>query len=251
MADNRQTSTVDLFSISPARLALLSVLTIGLYEIYWFYRNWKALKGIDPEVKHPFWRAVFTVFYCYSLFKKVLGAAKKLNYKGAYNPGPLATTYIILLLIGDGWGRASNLDKDTDITLMIVSLLSFVPLLYIQRALNFIAGRHHSKRKFRPTVGEVLVVIIGFVIFLTSLYVVFGTKHLTLDQQNQANELKTKSDSLYSQYQSCANSLNQRYNTLDNTNQEAVDSYNADYNSCESLRTQQNQAAADYNNIVR
>jgi uncharacterized membrane protein YvbJ len=35
---------IEYFSIPPKRLALLSILTLGLYEIFWFYKNWEAIK---------------------------------------------------------------------------------------------------------------------------------------------------------------------------------------------------------------
>ena len=43
----RAQATVEQYSNAqaPWRLVLLSIITFGIYEIYWFYRNWKHLKA--------------------------------------------------------------------------------------------------------------------------------------------------------------------------------------------------------------
>src|SRR6266571_6685632 len=41
-ANNTETTKpqASFFVVSPAKLAIMSVATLGLYQIYWFYRNW-------------------------------------------------------------------------------------------------------------------------------------------------------------------------------------------------------------------
>lgn len=249
--EHKASKVVGLFAISPIRLAILSVLTLGWYEVYWFYRNWEALKGVDKEVKHPVWRAIFTIFYCFALFKTILKAAKKLGYKGSYSPGTLATFYIIIILVSKGWSRAENIDKTTDIILLIAISLSFLPLLYVQNAINHINNHQKLKTIRRFTIAEVVIIIIGMIIATWSVYATVASPHVVLspEQQTQSNQLKDKSDSLYSQYQICTESLRQRQDTIDTEDQVAVDSYNADYDSCEAIRVEQNKAADDYNNL--
>ena len=35
------------YPVSTTKLVVLSILTGGLYEIYWFYKNWKWIKQRD------------------------------------------------------------------------------------------------------------------------------------------------------------------------------------------------------------
>jgi len=97
---------IEYFAIPPKRFALFSILTFGIYEIYWFYKNWQAVKKAEGQNISPFWRAIFAVFFCHGLFKKLLESAKAHGYKESYSPGWLATAYIVLLLVGNGLSRA-------------------------------------------------------------------------------------------------------------------------------------------------
>ena len=63
------------FPVSPLKLIVLSVCTFGLYKFYWFYKNWCLIKERESSLSMqigfrdsgimPFWRALFTVLYCY------------------------------------------------------------------------------------------------------------------------------------------------------------------------------------------
>lgn len=48
-----------LFPVSPLKLVVMSTVTLGIYEIYWFYKNWKLVKQQTDRDIMPFWRAFF------------------------------------------------------------------------------------------------------------------------------------------------------------------------------------------------
>jgi hypothetical protein len=37
------------FPVSLFKLTVMSLFTLGLYEIYWFYRNWQLIKAMNPS----------------------------------------------------------------------------------------------------------------------------------------------------------------------------------------------------------
>ena len=121
-------SSIEYFSISPKRLALFSILTLGIYEIYWFYKNWEAVKKAENLKISPLGRAIFAVFYCNSLFKKVLESAKSHNYQNSYSPGWLATAYILLLVVGNGLSRVESTDVGFNLLWLVIAISSFIPL---------------------------------------------------------------------------------------------------------------------------
>src|SRR5690625_4658746 len=41
------------------KFILLSLATLGLYELYWFYRGWSFVKRSEKSRIMPFWRTVF------------------------------------------------------------------------------------------------------------------------------------------------------------------------------------------------
>jgi hypothetical protein len=60
-----------LFSTSPWRLVIFSVLSLDLYGLYWRYKQWQAIKKAEQSNIYPFVRSFFLVFFLYSFFKKI------------------------------------------------------------------------------------------------------------------------------------------------------------------------------------
>ena len=63
------------FPVSSLKLVVMCIVTFGIYEVYWFYKNWKLIKQRTASDIMPFWRAFFAVLFCYSCFKRIEEAA--------------------------------------------------------------------------------------------------------------------------------------------------------------------------------
>jgi hypothetical protein len=50
------------YAVPPARVVTLYVLTFGMYGIWWFYQNWRAIKRHDGSSIWPIPRALFSQF---------------------------------------------------------------------------------------------------------------------------------------------------------------------------------------------
>lgn len=57
---------VRFFPVSPLKLVVLSTCTLGLYQIYWFYKQWDLIKKHSEPDIIPWGRALFSVLWCYS-----------------------------------------------------------------------------------------------------------------------------------------------------------------------------------------
>jgi hypothetical protein len=67
--------TPEFFPVSLTKLFVMSTVTFGLYEIYWFYKNWRLVKNQEGTNIVPALRAIFCVFFCYWLFERIEGDA--------------------------------------------------------------------------------------------------------------------------------------------------------------------------------
>lgn len=76
-----------LFVLPLWKLIFMSITTFGLYEIYWFYKNWVAIKISEGSKIHPFLRAFFGNFTAYAMFRRL-----QVRYAGL-----LAIFYFILV----------------------------------------------------------------------------------------------------------------------------------------------------------
>jgi len=61
---------------APFKFVILSVATLGFYELYWCYKCWSYIKDEDRESIRPFWRAFFAPIWTYALFKEVYKGGK-------------------------------------------------------------------------------------------------------------------------------------------------------------------------------
>src|SRR5262245_56072236 len=108
MSDEATTRTYRLppfYSVSCTKLALMSVFTLGVYLLYWFYKQWE--KVIDqPEARglvslnkpRPYLRAAFSIIFCYPLFRRIKKVSRELQLRSRFFPGPTAIVYLLLWL---------------------------------------------------------------------------------------------------------------------------------------------------------
>jgi hypothetical protein len=128
------------YCVSPAKLAILSLASLGLYELFWFYKNWKMVEARSDQNISPFWRALFSPIFCYYFATTTNSAAESLNITQRIRPGIIATAYIGLIL----------LQRLPD-PYWLICFLSFVPLIPITRQIHTI---HTTIRPgFESTVG--------------------------------------------------------------------------------------------------
>jgi len=86
------------FPVSALKLVVMATVTFGIYQIYWFYKNWKLVKQQTASDIIPFWRSLFALIFCYWFFKLVKEVATFHRIPFRSSPGILAITWIILEL---------------------------------------------------------------------------------------------------------------------------------------------------------
>lgn len=160
-----------LFSVSPLRLLLLTILSMGFYRIFWFYKNWAAVQKIQKLDISPLSRALFSIFYCHELFSKIINLARERGYTKRRSPLLFSSAFIVLSLASIALGRYESTDIKVEIYWLVLSNSVIIPLLFIQDAINFYNTTiNPSKvRHIGFSKGEILVTISGFIIF--SMYI--------------------------------------------------------------------------------
>jgi hypothetical protein len=148
------------FLVSSTKLVVLSLCTVGIYEYYWFYKNWRIIRDRTGEDISPFWRTFFALFYCYQLFDRVRKHSPELSTSG-FPAGLLAAGWIILSVV---WKLPDPY--------WLVTFLSVFILLPVQQAINGInqaaASRHDPNARFSG--WNWVAVCLGGPLFLLALY---------------------------------------------------------------------------------
>jgi hypothetical protein len=128
------------FSVSPVKLVVMSVCTFGIYEIYWFYKHWGAIKKENNLDINPLARAIFAIFFCYDLFKRIQSAAALQKLKTFRAPRSLAIGWVIVNLL---WRL-----PDPYWLVSFLSVLFLLPVQTTANALNLISdpGRNPNAK---------------------------------------------------------------------------------------------------------
>jgi hypothetical protein len=113
------------FPVGTIKLAIMSLATLGLYQLYWSYRNWKSVQRLTGDKLSAPLRALFYPLTSYFLFKRMRNEARGLHQDLAISAGPLAIAVLVLTLL---WRLPDPY--------WLVSLLAFVPFLPVQSQVN-------------------------------------------------------------------------------------------------------------------
>lgn len=157
-----------------SRLIFISVISCGLYEVYWIYKNWSYLKQRDNLDIMPFWRGWFGIFFCHSLFNKI-HQDRELNRfeKASFQASPLATLWVIMIITANILSNLGN-TVITIITLLLPAFLCFVP---VQKFINKVNSKRNPNTPYTKwTTGHIVCVILGLLIWSSLLLTV--TEHL-------------------------------------------------------------------------
>ena len=87
------------FPVSLMKLAVMSICTFGLYQLYWFYKNWSLVREREGLNIAPMLRAYFASFFCYSLFTRIQDTAEAQELRVTLASGFLAAGWIVLTLL--------------------------------------------------------------------------------------------------------------------------------------------------------
>lgn len=123
---------IPFFAVSVRKLVLMSLCTFGLYQVYWFYKNWRRVQERGEHNIMPVMRAIFGIFFCYAFFKRVRDYEHPNVSSASLPAGPLALVWIILQFSAS-WPKAPTI-------LSLLTTISVFCLVPVQVRINQING---------------------------------------------------------------------------------------------------------------
>lgn len=149
------------FPVSKTKLVVMSICTIGMYDFYWFYKNWKLIKDRENLEIKPFWRSFFAFFYCHSMFDRISNYS---NSPSRFNSILFAALWIIIFLL---WKLPDPYS--------LISTFSFIPLIVVQDHVSQINQEHSpdaaSNKNFSK--WNILAVAFGGALFALIVFASF------------------------------------------------------------------------------
>ncbi len=109
------------FTPSTTKMVVMSICTLTLYEIFWFYKNWVIIKNQGKKC-NPLLRAFFSSLFAYSCFRHIRQAKVKNKVEIKF---PILFFFIVYFVLG----IASKLPGQYG----VISMLCFVPIALANR----------------------------------------------------------------------------------------------------------------------
>ena len=170
-------STDAFYVVSLTKMIVLFIATMGGYQLYWHYRNWRLVEqralsegGPDGDV-WPVPRAVFSIFFIHSLFGKVKEYAVAHERPADFDTTLTATLIVVMSL----FGLTGMFVKEPKLLLLLsaVSLILLTPiaLLYrkAQRFINETCGDPMGASNSAFTAANYIWIVIGVLVWLMQL----------------------------------------------------------------------------------
>ena len=139
------------------KFALLSILTVGTYDIIWFYKNWKFIKERDGSDIMPFWRAIFGVLWCFPLAKDIR------QHSPEPAPGYLGALPLAYLAFHLCWKLPEPW--------WLISMFSFIPLAVLVLQVHRINSTRGSRAPYygRIGLGAVTGMVVGALVLVMAV----------------------------------------------------------------------------------
>ncbi|MBW4574595.1 MAG: hypothetical protein KME08_04860 [Aphanothece sp. CMT-3BRIN-NPC111] len=151
--DNQQFSNVQPIW----KFCFLYIITFGIYQLPWAHKHWKFIKERENLKISAWFRSWFLPFFLYSLCQKVFALAEEQGYREKPSPFQITLFYWIFVVL-------SRLPDP----LWLISLLSFVPLLSILKAINYYweQKQQHLPKRTSFTGREIAWIVFGVIFWL-------------------------------------------------------------------------------------
>ena len=63
ISENIEVDKIEINKLSVNKFIILSIVTIGLYELWWIYKSWRFFQAKEKSDIMPAMRTVFSIFY--------------------------------------------------------------------------------------------------------------------------------------------------------------------------------------------
>jgi hypothetical protein len=162
----------DHLKISVFRVFVLSILSLGLYQYYWFYRTWKELASETDDVHYPLWHAlslavpVYGLFRIYAHMALIKGLALKKGVVTTLSPGMV----VVLVLVSEAVNMATvNVTGATMLVWLSIIKVTLIvsAIVWAQSALNgyWASSRGTALRATSISVAEVVFAFLGLLLW--------------------------------------------------------------------------------------
>lgn len=164
-----QTQQIQQYSnIQPVwKFIFLYIITYGVYQIPWGHKHWKFIKEREGLKINAWLRSWFLPFTLFWLAKRIFALAEEQGYRKKPSPAAITSLFWFFVVL-------EALPGDF---ISLISLLSFLPLLTLLKAVNFYWEKEQPNLPIRKfwTSGEIAWTVFGGIFWVFVLVRLFDS----------------------------------------------------------------------------
>ncbi len=174
---NKENEKTEFIIIPTARLIIFSILSFGLYSIYWFTLNFNAIENrrkLRKKKTHPVLWGIFNTLSSEYLFRELNLIKKEATNKGfKVSPAVLGVLYFILMVFG-GFIFISPF------------IFIFTALYFQKKAKEYSEYKLSGYKIHKLNWGEFAIVIFAIIVFIISYS---NNKDMIANDNEQARQI--------------------------------------------------------------
>lgn len=154
------------FEVTLGKFVVMSLVSFGLYELYWVYQQWKRVKAQTMDDLSPFWRTFFAPLWVFGLFEHIRVDGIRRHVPIGWGSGSLTLAYVVLNIVWrlpDPW--------------WLMALFSFLPIIPPVRAIVAIHDTvaANRDRNARFSAANIAGIVFGGIFTLLVVVASFST----------------------------------------------------------------------------
>ena len=162
----------EFYVVSRKKFIVLYFCTLGIYSIYWFYKNWKLQKICLDESYWPVMRGIFNIFFTHDLLRKIDKKLKNPNKKHYWDHDGLSTQIVVITILSNILGRMSMKyigSPYTDIGSLVLTGITGYLLLKVQMAANLACDDPSGESNNKFSGLNIFWIVIGSILTILSI----------------------------------------------------------------------------------
>jgi len=152
----------EFYVVGITKYVLLSVATLGLYQIFWFYLHWARYRSFHRADLMPAARAIFAIFFAHSLNRRIDDRLQQGGMDHRWHPSRSATGYVFLTLVGVPVGLMSMAGNGwIELASYAIFAVTTWLLAGVQRAANAACGQPMGESNRQLTWANWIWLVLG------------------------------------------------------------------------------------------
>ncbi|MBC3882624.1 DUF4234 domain-containing protein [Undibacterium sp. LX40W] len=157
------------YIVSEKKFLVLFVATLGIYSLYWFYKNWQFYRDSTGDSVWPVPRAIFSIFFVHALFRRVAEKLDSNQQENTWKHSDLASLIVGAMIIQRILDRLAMKEVGspfTDVASIFMMFVMVPMFLRAQKMINLSCNDVDGESNAKFTGGNIAWIVAGSLFWL-------------------------------------------------------------------------------------